>query len=124
MKKVLILLLAGLLLFPSMMDAKLYKTKKQTPIEGSPIKTPVAGYVLVNLNETSGLLTLSFVGNVGNVEVTITQNGSVMDYDYLAASSGGSETYDLSGYAVGQYLLTIETSNGFIAQYIIYVIDD
>ena len=65
-----------------------------------------------------------FIGNVGNVEMTISQNGTVIDYDCFAGSNGGTETYSFASYAVGEYLLTLETENGSVSQYIITVEDD
>lgn len=123
MKKHFLLLIAGLLIFPFSIEAKNYKPKPLQE-EEYPVKGPAASYVTISLNETSGLLTMYFIGNVGNVEMTISQNGSVIDYDCFAGSNGGTETYSFASYAVGEYLLTLETENGTTSQYIITVEDD
>ena len=123
MKKHFLLLIAGLLIFPFSIEAKNYKPKPLQE-EEYPVKGPAASYVTISLNETSGLLTMYFIGNVGNVEMTISQNGTVIDYDWFAGSNGGTETYSFASYAVGEYLLTLETENGSVSQYIITVEDD
>lgn len=123
MKKIVLLLLTGLLMFPALANAKHFYQNGGVIIDG-PVKGPAASYVTISLNETSGLLTMYFIGNVGNVEMTISQNGSVIDYDCFAGSNGGTETYSFASYAVGEYLLTLETENGTTSQYIITVEDD
>jgi len=124
MKNFIIALLIGLMVVPSTMEAKLFK-KKSNPNSGQIIpRSPASSYVTISLNETSGLLTMYFIGNVGNVEMTISQNGTVIDYDCFAGSNGGTETYSFASYAVGEYLLTLETENGSVSQYIITVEDD
>ena len=123
MKKHFLLLIAGLLIFPFSIEAKNYKPKPLQE-EEYPVKGPAASYVTISLNETSGLLTMYFIGNVGNVEMTISQNGTVIDYDCFAGSNGGTETYSFASYAVGEYLLTLETENGSVSQYIITVEDE
>lgn len=123
MKKHFLLLIAGLLIFPFSIEAKNYKPKPLQE-EEYPVKGPASSYVTISLNETSGLLTMYFIGNVGNVEMTISQNGTVIDYDFFAGSNGGTETYSFASYAVGEYLLTLETESGSVSQYIITVEDD
>ena len=111
-------------MFPIVSDAKLYKGKAQNGTSQTPVRMPTASNVEIDLNETTGLLTMFFIGDVGNVEMTISQNGTVIDYDCFAGSNGGTETYSFASYAVGEYLLTLETSSGSITQYIITVEDD
>ena len=124
MKKIILLLLTGLMMVPSSMNAKVFTSTTPPEDDKTPVRCPAASYVTISLNETSGLLTMYFIGNVGNVEMTISQNGSVIDYDCFAGSNGGTETYSFASYAVGEYLLTLETENGTTSQYIITVEDD
>lgn len=123
MKKNVLLFLMVFVLIPTVNAQKHYDSTS-APDEEIPMRTPNASYVTISLNETSGLLTMYFLGNVGNVEMTISQNGTVIDYDCFAGSNGGTETYSFASYAVGEYLLTLETSSGSITQYIITVEDD
>lgn len=124
MRKLALFILIGMLLAPTAIDAKLYKTKNVNQEGNIPVRAPALNYVGVNLNETTGILTLYCVGNVGTMQVTISQNGVDIDDDYMAVSNGQSVVYDLSGYAVGEYLLTIELGNGTTKQYIISIEDD
>lgn len=123
MKKIVLLLLTGLLMFPALANAKYFHQNGGVIIDG-PVKGPATSYVTISLHETTGLLTMFFIGDVGNVEMTISQNGTVIDYDCFAGSNGGTETYSFASYAVGEYLLTLETESGSVSQYIITVEDD
>lgn len=112
------------LLMPLVMNAKVFKVNVPQDSEDLPNRNFASSYVNVDLNETTGVLTLSYLGNEGNMEVTISQNGVTIENDVIAVSNGQSVIYNLSGYAIGEYLLTIETADGAITQYIIYVEDD
>lgn len=123
MKKLVLFVMMGLLLSPTELEAKVYKTTNY-PILVNPTKSPTSTNVSVDLNETTGVLMLCYFGNAGSMEVTISQNGAVIENDVIAVSNGQSVIYNLSGYAIGEYLLTIETSDGTIDQYILSVEDD
>lgn len=123
MKKIVLLVLMSVLFWPMEINANQYKSRKIS-IPENPVKSPDASYVNVDLGETTGILTLLCVGNVGSMEVTISQNGVTIENDVIAVSNGQSVIYNMSGYAIGEYLLTIETADGAITQYIIYVEDD
>lgn len=123
MRKLIILVFCTLLM-PSVMNAKVFKVNVPQDSEDFPSRNLTSTYVSVDLNETTGVLTLSYFGKAGSMEVTISQNGAVIENDVIAVSNGQSVIYNLSGYAIGEYLLTIETSDGSIKQYIIYVEDD
>lgn len=112
------------LLMPLVMNAKVFKVNVPQDSEDLPNRNFASSYVNVDLNETTGVLTLSYLGNEGNMEVTISQNGVTIENDVIAVSNGQSVIYNLSGYVIGEYLLTIETADGAITQYIIYVEDD
>lgn len=123
MKKTIVFLLMGVMLWPIAMDAKQYKTRKMNDVEDF-TKTSTSAYVEVNLDEITGVLTICYLGNAGSMEVTISQNGVPIENDVIAVSNGQTVIYNLSGYAFGDYLLTIETADGTITQYILSVIDD
>lgn len=123
MKKNVLLFLMVFVLIPTV-NAKKHFDSTSAPDQEIPMRNPNASYVTISLNETTGLLTMFFFGDVGNVEMTISQNGTVIDYDCFAGSNGGTETYSLASYAVGEYLLTLETESGNVSQYIITVEDD
>lgn len=122
MKKLLLLVMMGIMIIPNLANATKYK---HLPVNTQPTpRTPTSSYVNVDLNETTGVLTLYYFGNAGSMEVTISQNGVIIENDVIAVTNGQSVIYNLSGYAIGEYLLTIETADGAITQYIIYVEDD
>lgn len=123
MKRILLMVFMGMMLFPTLMEAQTYDIVVIETDE-PPVRNLPSTYVSVDLGETTGVLTLSYFGKAGSMEVTISQNGAVIENDVIAVSNGQSVIYNLSGYAIGQYLLTIETSDGSIKQYIIYVEDD
>lgn len=123
MRRSLLLVLLGLMFFPALIDAQSYSVVV-VETDDPPVRTSASSYVSVDLGETTGILTLQCVGNVGSMEVTISQNGVTIENDVIAVSNGQSVIYNLSGYAIGEYLLTIETADGAIKRYIIYVEDD
>lgn len=124
MRKNLLLMFMGIMLFQNVAVADVYKLKHLPENDQLPSRTPTTSYVSTDLNEATGILALLCVGNVGSMEVTISQNGVTIENDVIAVSNGQSVIYNLSGYAIGEYLLTIETADGAITQYIIYVEDD
>ena len=124
MKKSLFLFLAAVIFFPAMTSAQTYTATEVVETDDPPVRNLPSTYFNVDLHKTTGVLTLSYFGKVCSMEVTISQNGAVIENDVIAVSNGQSVIYNLSGYAIGQYLLTIETSDGSIKQYIIYVEDD
>lgn len=123
MRKLIILFFCTLLM-PSVMNAKVFKVNVPQDSEDLPSRNLTSTNVSVDLNETTGVLTLCYFGNAGSMEVTISQNGAVIENDVIAVSNGQSVIYNLSGYAIGEYLLTIETADGTIDQYILSVEDD
>lgn len=123
MKRLLLVVLMSVMFGPVVINANQYKSRKLT-ITGTPVRSPNSSYVNVDLNETTGVLTLCYFGNAGSMEVTISQNGAPIEDDVIAVTNGQSVIYNLSGYAIGEYLLTIETADGAIDQYILTVEDD
>lgn len=123
MKRLLLVVLMSVMFGPVVINANQYKSRKLT-ITGTPVRSPNSSYVNVDLNETTGVLTLCYFGNAGSMEVTISQNGAPIEDDVIAVTNGQSVIYNLSGYAIGEYLLTIETADGAIDQYILSVEDD
>lgn len=123
MRKLIILFFCTLLM-PSVMNAKVFKVNVPQDSEDLPSRNLTSTNVSVDLNETTGVLTLCYFGNAGSMEVTISQNGVIIENDVIAVSNGQSVVYNISGYAIGEYLLTIETADGAIDQYILSVEDD
>lgn len=124
MKKFFYLILMGLFLSQSVVRAQVYTTEEMPCNGQNPTRTSSPTFVNVNVDKTTGVLTICYLGNAGSMEVTISQNGVPIENDVIAVSNGQTVIYNLSGYAFGDYLLTIETADGAITQYILSVIDD
>lgn len=116
------MLMMGLLLSPNVAFASFHMDEQVPNPDGKPKRSP--SYVNADLNEITGVLTICYLGNAGSMEVTISQNGVPIENDVIAVSNGQTVIYNLAGYAFGDYLLTIETADGAITQYILSVIDD
>ena len=123
MRKIAILVFMGLLFFPIITTAKSFRKEKVTHLQQFPVRDFVVR-VGVDLNETTGLLTLCCMGNVGTLTVTISQGSTIYEYDSMSVIDGQLIYYNLSSYAIGTYLLTLQLENGTIDQYELHVLDD
>lgn len=123
MKKLVFLLLAGLLLAPSEMFADKYNSKKLasgTP----PIRTPIEYVLNVYLDENTGDLVITPNYDITGLNITITGNGVTYLDTTVALTAGQSYTDSLAGYSIGAYILTLSTADGVVAQYEITVEPD
>ena len=123
MKKLVFLLLAGLLLAPSEMFADKYNCKKLasgTPPPRSPIE-----YVLnLYLDEDTGDFAITPNYDITGLNITITGNGVTYLDTTVALTAGQSYTDSLAGYSIGTYILTLSTNDGVVDQYVITVEPD
>lgn len=121
MKKVLFILLMGLLLAPSEVLAKRHTGKKILPA-GSPIRSE---YVInFYLDYYTGDLAITPNYPITGLEISITANGVTYLDTTVSLSAGQSYTDSLSFLSVGTYILTLSTADGIIDQYEITVEDD
>lgn len=123
MKKLVLLLLAGLLLAPSEMFADKYNCKKvgsATP----PIRNPEQVIFDLYLDESTGYLAITPNYAVTGLNITITGNGVTYLDTTVALTAGQSYTDTLAGYSIGTYILTLSTADGVVAQYEITVEPD
>lgn len=123
MKKVVFLLLAGLLLAPTEMFADKYNTKKVTPI-GSPIRNPSQWFISLYLDEETGDLAIWPNYDITDLNITITSNGVTYLDTTVSLLAGQSYTDCLDFLSEGTYILTLSTVNGVIDQYEITVEED
>ena len=123
MKKLILLLLAGLLLAPSEMFADKYNGKKVLPME-IPVKNPQQNSIDLYLDENTGDLAITPNYDINGLNITITGNGVTYLDTTVALTAGQSYTDSLAGYSVGTYLLTLSTADGVVAQYEITVEPD
>ena len=123
MKKLVFLLLAGLLLAPSEMYADKYNCKKvgsATP----PPRSPEQNLISLYLDEDTGDLAITPNYGVTGLNITITGNGVTYLDTTVALTAGQSYTDSLAGYSIGAYILTLSTADGVVAQYEITVEPD
>lgn len=122
MKKLVLLLLAGLLLTPVEMSAR-YNKKKLIPMD-SPIRNPEQNLINLYLDEDTGDFAITPNYAVTGLNITITGNGVTYLDTTVALTAGQSYIDSLAGYSVGTYLLTLSTADGVVAQYEITVEPD
>lgn len=123
MKKLVLLLLAGLLLAPLEMFADKYNCKKvgaATP----PPRSPELLVINLYLDENTGDLVITPNNAVTGLNITITGNGVTYLDTTVALTAGQSYTDSLAGYSIGTYILTLSTADGVVAQYEITVEPD
>lgn len=123
MKKLVLLLLAGLLLAPSEMFADKYNSKKIASVS-HPSRNPEQLIIDLYLDENTGYLAITPNNAVNDLNITITGNGVTYLDTTVALTAGQSYIDSLAGYSVGTYLLTLSTADGVVAQYEITVEPD
>ena len=122
MKKLVLLLLAGLLLTPVEMSAR-YNKKKLIAMD-SPARNPEQFLIDLYLDENTGDLVITPNNAVTDLNINITGNGATYLDTTVALTAGQSYIDSLAGYSVGTYLLTLSTADGVVAQYEITVEPD
>lgn len=123
MKKLVLLLLAGLLLAPSVMFADKYKSK-EILVAGSPGRNPSQYCISVYLDESTGDLAITSTNDITGLTITLTSNGVTYINTTVSLSAGQSYTDCLDFLSVGTYILTLSTVDGVIDQYEITVEPD
>lgn len=123
MKKLVLLLLAGLLLAPSEMFADKYNSKRVVPAS-RPGRDLNQNSVDLYLDEITGDLVITPNNAVTGLNITITGNGVTYLDTTVALTAGQSYTDSLAGYSIGTYILTLSTADGVVAQYEITVEPD
>ena len=123
MKKVVFLLLAGLLLAPTETFADKFNSKKLVPI-GSPARNPSLYYISLYLDENTGDLAIWPNYDITDLNITITSNGVTYLDTTVSLLAGQSYTDCLDFLSEGTYILTLSTVNGVIDQYEITVEED
>lgn len=123
MKKLVLLLLAGLLLAPSEMFADKYNSKKiALPTHLS--RDPAPYVIHLYLNENTGDLAITPVFDFTDLNITLTGYGVTYINTTISLNALQSYTNCLNFLSIGTYYLTISTADGLLAQYIITVEPD
>lgn len=123
MKKLVLLLLAGLLLVPSEMFADKYNCKKVASAS-RPGRSSELFLIDLYLDENSGDLIITPNSDITGLTITMTGNGVTYLNTTVALTAGQSYTDSLAGYSIGTYILTLSTADGVVAQYEITVEPD
>ena len=76
---------------------------------------------VININENTGDLYVLFNRSIENVHISILGNGAIIDEDSDSVMAGQTIIFNLGNYEEGQYLLTIESNDEVLSQYIIFI---
>ena len=120
MKKVLFVLLAGLLLTPSETLADKYNSKQVLPVT-PPVRSPHQNSIYMYLDENTGNLSITPNYDIAGLNITITGSGVTYLNTTISLWAGQSFTDCLDYLSEGMYTLTLSTSDGIVAQYEITV---
>lgn len=123
MKKLLILLLMGLFLLPSKSFGDSYETN-QIPATPFPVKTPALYYVNAWIDSETGVFSICSNNDIACLYVTIEQNNVVLDSFSQPLYNGVPATYNFASYNTGEYIVTLSTVDGTLAQYRVKVVKD
>lgn len=123
MKRIVLVLLVGLLMTPSELFAERYNSKKVTPIVRPP-RMPSQYFIGLYLNEDTGDLAITPNYNITDLRILITGSGVTYLDTTVSLSFGQSYTDCLSYLGVGTYYLTLIVDDEITDQYEITVEDD
>ena len=123
MKKLVLVLLAGLLMTPSVMLAEKYNRKKLVIVPHTP-KSPIQYYFSFYLDEDTGDMEITPNDAITGLNITITDNSVTYLNTTVSLGIGQSYTDCIDYLPVGTYILTLSTADGVIDQYEITVEDD
>ena len=123
MKKLVLVLLAGLLLTPTVMFAEKYNSKKVVLLTPPP-RTPSQYSISLYLDEDTGDLEITPNDAITGLNITIADNSVTYLNTTVSLGIGQSYTDCIDYLPVGTYILTLSTVDGVIDQYEITVEDD
>ena len=123
MKKLVLVLLAGFLMTPSVMFADKYNSKKILSMPRPP-RSPAQNFVNLYLDYETGDLEITPNDAITGLNITITDNSVTYLNTTVSLNAGQSYTDCLDYLPVGTYILTLSTADGVIDQYEITVEDD
>lgn len=124
MKKLLILLLMGLFLLPSESFADYYESEEELHPKPLPVKTPTEYLVSAWIDSETGVFSICSNYDIACLYVTIEQNNVLLDSFSQPLYNGVPATYNFSTYNTGEYIVTLSTVDGMLAQYRVKVVKD
>lgn len=123
MKKIVLVLLVGLLLTPTEMFAEKYNSKRVVPTSRPP-RMPSQYSINLYLDEDTGDLVITPNNDITDLNITIIGNYVTYLDTTVSLSANQSYTDCLDYLGIGTYILTLSTIDGVIDQYEITVEDD
>jgi len=124
MRKTLFMLLMGLFLLPSQSFAEYYEMDEEIPPKPFPFKAPTTYLISAWINSETGVFSILANYDIACLYVTIEQNDVVLDSISQPLYNGVPATYNFAGYSIGEYIVTLSTVDGVIAQYRVIITDD
>lgn len=123
MKKLLFLVMMGFLLFPTTVLADHhYHEEEMTVNEEPPVRSPFN--VSAWIDSETGEFSIYANYDIACLYVTIEQNNVMLDSFSQALYNGIPAIYNFAGYSTGEYIVTLSTVDGIIAQYLVTVEED
>ena len=123
MKKIVIIMLAGLLLAPLETFAEKYNSKRVASASHH-IRTPDQYFIGFYLNEYTGDMAITPVTSITNLTITLTGISGTYINTTISLGAGQSYTNCLDFLPLGTYLLTMSIGGDVIDQYEITVEPD
>ena len=114
----------GLFLLPSESFADYYESQEEIPPTPIPFKSPTVYYVSAWIDSETGEFSIYANYDITCLYVTIEQNNVVLDSFSQPLYNGVPATYNFSSYNTGEYIVTLSTIDGMIAQYCVKVVKD
>ena len=124
MKKILLSLLMGMMLCPSVLEAKKYRVYHESDMPDQVIRSPALYQIGVYVDPESGDLYISPNYDVTGLQITLVGNGVTYLNTTVSLSAGQVFADNLDYLDEGTYTLTLSTSAGVISQYTITVEDE
>lgn len=124
MKKYLFALLMGLFLLPSESFADYFELDDEIPATPFPYKSPTVYLINAWIDSETGVFSICSNYDIACLYVTIEQSNVVLDSFSQPLYNGVPATYNFSSYNTGEYIVTLSTIDGMIAQYRVKVVKD
>lgn len=123
MKKLLFLLMVGFFFIPTSVFADHYNVDKVLPADQEPpVRSPY--YYDVWIDSETGEFSIYANYDIACLYVTIEQNNVVLDSFSQPLYNGVPATYNFASYNTGEYIVTLSTVDGTLAQYRVKVVKD
>ena len=101
-----------------------YESEEEIPPKPLPVKTPTMYLISAWINSETGEFSIYSNNDIACLYVTIEQNNVVLDSFSQPLYNGVPASYNFATYSTGEYIVTLSTVDGMIAQYLVTVEDD